>query len=135
MSLGSVVKMSLSFMIAAFGAGDKPLLLFNTQPITPATINQPSRHFRVGEPVHYALINPKGFKSDYIRVQVIKKEEKTAHWGYSIYWAKDYKIDSTKDNYVNYVVINRPGYYFMQIYGFNDFDRVIARNDFWVVDQ
>lgn len=135
MSLGSVVKMSLSFVLAAFGCGDKPLLFFNTQPITQATINQPARHFRVGEPVHYALINPKGFKSDYIRVQVIKKEEKTAHWGYSIYWAKDYKIDSTQDTYINYVVINRPGYYFMQIYGFNDFDRVIARNDFWVRDK
>lgn len=132
MSLGSFIKMSMSVVLATFGCGDKPLLLFNAQPITSATINNPARFFRVGEPVHYILINPKGFKSDYIRVQVVKKEEKTEHWGYKIYWAKDYKIDSSKDNYVNYVVINKAGYYFMQIYGFNDFDRVIARNDFWV---
>lgn len=78
------------------------------------------------------MLTPKGFRDEYIRVQIVKKEEKTNHWGYKIYWSKDYRIDTTQKEFMSYFVIDEPGYYFMQIFSFDDFDRVIVRNDFWI---
>ena len=108
------------------------LLLFNSQPITNQTVNHAGRHFPAGEKVYYILINNEGFKDDYIRVQIVKKEEKTNHWGYKIYWSKDYQIDTSLDYFKSYFVIDEPGYYFMQIFSFDDFDWPIIRNDFWI---
>lgn len=123
----------LFFCIFLSGCKDnRPLLFFNAQPITPQTINHPGRNFAANQPIHYILIVPKGFKNDYICVQIVKKEEKTAHWGYKIYQSKDFHIDTSKNYFINYFVINEPGYYFMQIFPFDNFDIPIARNDFWV---
>ena len=54
----------------------KALLLFNSQPITNQTINNAGRHFKAGEKIYYILINEEGFKDEYIRVQLVKKEQK-----------------------------------------------------------
>jgi len=108
------------------------LLLFNSQPITNQTINNAGRHFKAGEKIYYILINEEGFTDNYLRVQIVKKEEKTHHWGYKIYWSKDYEIDPTIKYFKSYFVIDEPGYYFMQIFSFDDFDWPIIRNDFWV---
>ena len=99
------------------------LLLFNSQPITNQTINNAGRNFKAGEKVYYILINEEGFKDDYIRVQLVKKEQKTNHWGYKIYWSKDYEIDTSLKYFSDYFVINEPGYYFMQIFSFDDFSQ------------
>lgn len=111
---------------------DQPLLLFNDQKITTQTVNHSTRNFFAGQPIHYILIVPKGFKRDYIRVQIVKKEEKTQHWGYKIYQSRDYHIDTSKKYFIDYVVLAEKGYYFMQIFSFDNFDIPIARNDFWV---
>lgn len=108
------------------------LLLFNSQPITNQTINNAGRYFKAGEKVYYILINEEGFKDNYIRVQIVKKEEKINHWGYKVYWSKDFEIDSSLKYFKSYFVIDEPGYYFMQIFSFDDFDWPIIRNDFWI---
>jgi hypothetical protein len=107
-------------------------LYFSMQPIQKDNINNVGRYFRVRERIYYHLYNPKGFRDEYIRVQIVKKDEKVNHWGYKVYWSKDYHIDSSQKDFSSYVVLNETGYYFMQIFSFDDFDRVIARNDFWV---
>ncbi len=108
------------------------LLYFSSQPIQKTNIQNVGRFFPAQTRVYYLLLNPKGFRDEYIRVQIVKKEEKTYHWGYKIHWSKDYHIDSSQKDFMSYFVINEPGYYFMQIFSFDDFDRVIARNDFWI---
>lgn len=108
------------------------LLLFNSQPITNQTINNAGRYFKAGEKVYYIVINEEGFNDNYIRVQIVKKEEKTNHWGYKVYWSKDFEIDSSLKYFKSYFVIDEPGYYFMQIFSFDDFDWPIIRNDFWI---
>ena len=123
------------FFVCGFGfkcRKRKALLLFNSQPITNQTINQAGRNFKAGEKVYYILLNDEGFKDDYIRVQIVKKEQKTNHWGYKVYWSKDYEIDTSLKYFKSYFVIDEPGYYFMQIFSFDDFDWPIIRNDFWI---
>lgn len=126
----------LFFMLAApiflSGCSNKPLLYFNTQPITKETVNFPSRNFAVGQKIHYILIVPKGFKNEYIRVQLVKKDDKVSHWGYKIYQSRDFHIDKSKNYFIDYIVLGEKGYYFMQIFSFDNFDIPIARNDFWV---
>lgn len=123
------------FFVCGFGfkcRKRKALLLFNSQPITNQTINQAGRNFKAGEKVYYILLNDEGFNDDYIRVQIVKKEQKTNHWGYKVYWSKDYEIDTSLKYFKSYFVIDEPGYYFMQIFSFDDFDWPIIRNDFWI---
>lgn len=128
----ALYKMLVSLHLAGKVHAGKPMLFFNEQTITPETVNYPQRVFRTGERINYLVLNPKGFKNDYIRVQIVKKEEKTPHWGYTVYWAKDYHIDTSDNYYINYIVLNEPGYYFMQVFSFDNFDKPIIRNDFWV---
>ncbi len=111
---------------------NRPLLLFNARPITAETINYTTRYFKTNQKVYFALVNPLGFKDDHIRVQLVKKEEKTQHWGYKVYWAKDYQVEKGEKSFVSYIVVPEKGYYFLQIFEFHDFDWPIARNDFWV---
>lgn len=111
---------------------NRPLLLFNTQPITSSTVNNPTRYVKAGQRLYYLLIVPQGIKDDYIRVQLIKKEQKTEHWGYKIYWAKDFNIEKGEKYFTSYIQIDEAGYYFLQIFSFDDFDWPLARNDFWV---
>lgn len=106
-------------------------LYFSNRPVQKENL-MVGRNFRAHERVYYTLLNPKGFRDDYIRVQIIKKEEKTDHWGYKIYWSKDFHIDASEKEFSSYFVIDEAGYYFMQIFSFDDFDRVVARNDFWI---
>lgn len=113
--------------------GDKgALLFFSNQPVSVQNPTNVGRFFRAQTKIYYLLLNPRGFRDEYIRVQIVKKEEKTNHWGYKVYRSKDYHIDRSQDFFSSYFVIDEPGYYFMQIFSFDDFDRVIARNDFWV---
>ena len=114
------------------GCSNDALLYFNSQPITKETVNYPSRNFAVGQKIHYVLILPKGFKNEYTRVQIVKKEDKTNHWGYKIYQSRDFHVDTTKNYFIDYFVLGEKGYYFMQIFSFDNFDIPLARNDFWV---
>ena len=132
--LASLCLFSLIF-VCGFGfrcRKHKALLLFNSQPITNQTINNAGRNFKAGENVYYIVLNEEGFKDNFIRVQIVKKEEKTHHWGYNIYWSKDFEIDTSLNYFKSYFVIDEPGYYFMQIFSFDDFDWPIIRNDFWI---
>ncbi len=111
---------------------NRPLLLFNNRPITAQTINYTTRYFKTGQKIHFILIVPLGFKDDHIRVQLVKKEEKTQHWGYKVYWAQDYRVERGDKSFISYIVVPEKGYYFLQIFEFNDFDWPLVRNDFWV---
>ena len=50
------------------------LLYFSAQPIQKENVKNVGRTFLVGERVYYLLLNPKGFKDEYIRVQIVKKK-------------------------------------------------------------
>ena len=124
------------FFTSAFrwgNIGDKGVqLYFSTQPIQKNNINNVGRVFRASDRVYYLLVNSKEFRDNYLRVQIIKKEQKTNHWGYKLYRSNDIQIDDGQKEVLSYFVINEPGYYFMQVFSFDDFDRVVARNDFWI---
>lgn len=119
-------------MVSASCSRKKPVLLFNSQPINKQTVSSFSNLFEAGEKIHFAILNPKGFKNNIIRIQVVKKDENTNHWGYSIVYSKDVKIDISKNFYIDYLVMGRKGHYIMQVFYLDNFDIPFVRNDFKV---
>lgn len=111
---------------------NKPVLLFNSNPITKQTVGNYSNVFESGQKIYYVILNKKGFKNDIIRIQVVKKEEKAESWGYAINYSKDVKVDQSKNYYIDYFVINREGSYFMQAFYLDNFDTAFVRNPFTV---
>lgn len=109
-----------------------PLLLFNNQEINTVTIKSPVTIFELGETVHYVILNPKGFTSPYLRIQLIKKETKTQNWGFKIYTSKNVKIDTTKKFYIDSLKLYKSGSYIMSVYYLDDLQRPIVRATFVV---
>ena len=112
---------------------DAPILLFNKCPITKETVLQNSKEFRAERRIYYIFITEKPINCGYIRVQIVKKDEKTSMGGYKIQYANDFKV--YKDQlyyYTNYVVLNEKGHYYMQIFAVDNLEKPLARDDFYV---
>lgn len=123
------------FFLSLFMCGcdkEKPVILFNNQPINSVTVQAPTNLFESGETTHYVIFNPKGFTSPYLRVQFIKKETKTQNWGFSIYRTADVKADTSKKYYIDYVKITKPGTYWVSVYYLSDLNRPIVQGSFTV---
>ncbi len=109
-----------------------PMLFFNNQPINEVTVNNPVNIFELGETTHFVILCPKGFESPYLRIQVIKKEDKTQNWGYDVYYAKNLKVDTTKKFYIDSLKLHKKGGYIMTVYYLNNLDRAVVRSTFRV---
>lgn len=123
----------LSFSLLVSGCDkEKPILVLNSQVITKDTVNYPVQNFKIRQRINYALLMPKGFKDSVIRMQIIKKDEKVANWGYKIYQAQDIPIDTSKNYYIGYFTIPEKGYYLMRVFEIRNLDKQLAIMDFWV---
>ena len=110
----------------------RPIILFNNQPINTQTVNSPVTIFQVGETLHYVLLNPQGFDSPYLRIQLIKKNTKVQNWGFGVDFTRNVKIDTTKKFYIDSLKLNNSGSYIMSIFYISDLNRPIARATFVV---
>lgn len=113
---------------------EHPVIVLNSNPITKNNIYDIEQTFGRNKRVYYAVLSPKGFKDSVIRVQIIKKDEKTQHWGYSIYDSQEKNIDTNKKFYLDYFITREKGYYIIQIFELRNLSKPIARNDFWVFE-
>ena len=112
---------------------DKAMILLNHRPITKETILDNSKVFVVGRRIYYILLLKKPLTSEFIRVQVLKKDEKTTVAGVKIQYAEDFRLYKDQVYYYNdYVVIHEPGYYILQIFSKDKMDKPLAISDFYV---
>ena len=111
---------------------EKPVMLFNNQPINTTTVQAPINVFELGETTHYVIFNPKGFDSPYLRLQIIKKNTKVQNWGYGLYRSQDIKIDKSKKFYIDSIKISQSGFYIVTVYYLSDLTRPIVRATFTV---
>lgn len=127
---------TLLLCLSVFTSGYKknaPIILFNSQPITSETLLNNSKEFEAGKRIYYIFITEKPFKGDFVRVQLLKKEEKTAIGGYKIISANDYRIQQDQVYYYDdYFVINERGCYVVQIFSLDKLDKPLARDYFFV---
>lgn len=127
---GLILVFSLIFLC---GCDSKsPYLIFNSQPITKKTVYDAQKYFKPSQTIHYAILMPKGFKQEYIRMQIIKKSENIAFGGATIYLAKDLFVDKTKKFYIDKLVIHQPGTYVVRFFYGNKTEAPFIENILWV---
>lgn len=115
---------------------DDPIILFNKQPITAETLLHNSMEFDLNRRIYYIFITQKPIKSEYIKVQIIKKEEKTSVAGLKLVYANDFKVYQDQVYYyTNYIVLHEAGHYYMQIFSMDNLEKPLARSDFYVFNK
>ena len=112
----------------------KPYLTFNANPITTKTVYDAQEVFRPGQTINYALFMPKGFKQEFLRLQIAKIPENIPYGGVTIYMSKDLFIDKTKNFYIDKFVIRQEGKYAVRFFYGNKVNKPFAENVLWVRD-
>lgn len=128
---------SLIFCLCLSGCR-KPhtIILFNHSPISKENFLNSSVNFKPHERIYYLFISEKPVKSDYIRIQILKKDEKSEWWGVKIAYANDFKIYKDQVYYYNdYIVLNESGYYYMRVFAKNNLEKPLATASFYVREQ
>ena len=76
------------------GCKDKtPRIFLSTRPIMRETF-VPMNEFVKNDTINFILIAPKGFRSDTVRMQLIKKSNLSHDWGYKLMLGKDYNVEN-----------------------------------------
>lgn len=124
----------LIFSCLAFCGCDSksPYLTFNSQPITQKTVYSAQKIFAPSQTIHYAILMPKGFKQEYLRLQIVKKPDNVPHGGLTIFMAKDIFIDKSKNFYIDKFVIHQPGCYMIRFFYGNRTEKPFVENILWV---
>lgn len=117
------------------GCTKDPFVVFSSQnPKEGLNREQLSVLFRKEQPVYYAIIAPKGFKGEMIRVSLSKKDTKSEFWGYANYRNQTVKVNGNK-YFSDYYVLREDGIYIMQIFELKNLSKPIATGSFRVYDD
>ena len=90
--------------------------------------------FKIGKRIYFLIYNPEGFKSDYIKYQVFKQDDKVHVGGYSRIRNITRKVDN-KNYYIDYFVLSEAGKYGLQIFDIENLHHWIAFAHFIVVEE
>jgi len=112
--------------------GKKQLLLFNRQEITKQTVYDPQEIFAPGQTIHYVLLMPKGFKWDYLKLQIVKRPDNVPYGGMQIYYAADIFVDMDKKFYIDKFALQETGYYVVRVFYANRPNKPIIECNLWV---
>ena len=114
---------------------DDSILLFGEKPLTKETIlkGMIQNTFKEGQLVHYGFYSKEPFKTTGGRVQILKKDQKTDVYGFSIEQSFDIHLNPDKNYYTNSFTIYSEGLYFMRIFTKNSPNSPIAQKSFWII--
>ena len=95
---------------------------------------EPVNVFKKGERIYFSVFTKKGFASDYIKYQIVKQDDKAHIGGYSRVMNKTVRV-SNKNSYIDYIVLNSAGKYFIQIFDITNLHQWIVMGAFAVFDE
>ena len=134
-----MIKRAILFLILLFSCvffcgcdSKKPYLVFNSQPINQKTVYDAQKIFRPSQTIYYAILMPKGFKQEYLRMQIIKRADNIPQGGATIYMAKELFTDKSKNFYIDKFVISQPGTYVVRFFYGNKTEAPFLENILWV---
>ncbi len=114
------------------GCSSDPFIVFSAQnPKNGFNKNQIEYNFKVEQPVYYALIAPKGFKDDIVRISLTKKDTKSEFWGYTNYRNTTIKLNG-ENYYSDYFIIREEGIFVLQAFNLKNLSKPIATGIFRV---
>ena len=125
------------FILCGFGLPQrqKPFVLFCPLPIDQNTISTATTVFKAGEKIYYMIYIPKGFQDDFIRIQLIKQNDKVPIGGYTVRYTQDVDVPLNSTTYYNDVTISEKGVYIMQVAEMNNFNKALVYGSFRVEDD
>lgn len=129
-----LVFLTMSFLIFSTSActSEKPGILFNKYPITEDTVMGYETVFGVGTRIYYLVLMPEKIHSRYAYLQIIKKGS-AGRLGYKVYYGKTIRLKNEQIYYYDdYIVINEPGNYVMQIFSKDNPQKVLTMGEFLV---
>lgn len=135
----SILIISFFIMLPAFAKKkEKPVLTFS--PLPPG-IEQKTEFpietydvFKINSKIYFSIYNPKGFKTDFIRYQIVKQDDAVEQLGFSRIRNITVRL---KDKYYfsDYFVLTQTGKYFLQIFDSVNLHQWVAIGAFRVVEE
>ncbi|MBQ2645539.1 hypothetical protein IJG14_08230 [bacterium] len=119
-------------VLVSSGCGTNTFIVLKSEPITEKNGQYYEQNFSKGQRIYYAIIKPKGFKDDAIKIEIVKKNDKVPTMGYSMQYAQNLAIDKSKKYYTNYFTISSSGFFFIQVFELRRPDKCLARYSFRV---
>ncbi len=113
-------------------APKKKYLLFNSQPINQKTVYSAQKVFSSGQTINYVIIMPKGFKNEFLRMQIVKRADNIPQGGASIYMSENLYVDTSKKFYIDKFVIRQTGCFVVRFFYGNDLSKPFIENVLWV---
>lgn len=90
--------------------------------------------FNLGDKIYFLIYTQEGFKSDYIKYQIIKQDDKAHVGGYSRIRNITKRV-TNKNYYIDYFVLSETGKYILQIFDITNLHHWIALGQFVVVNE
>ncbi|MBQ4646583.1 MAG: hypothetical protein IJB79_04475 [Candidatus Gastranaerophilales bacterium] len=116
---------------------EKPsLFLSSTNPSLSISYDEKIQNedvFQKGKRIYFLVYVPEGFKSDYIKYQIFKQDDKAHVGGYSRIRNITRRVND-KNYYIDYFVLSEAGKYGLQIFDIENLHHWIAFAHFLVMD-
>jgi len=127
-----------SYSFNLFKKKEKPyIVISSSNNVDGSNIEQKARQnsvFETGERIYFYVYNPDGFKSDYIKYQIVKQDDNAHIGGYTRIRNITKRI-SDKYKFSDYVVLSQKGKYFIQIFDIENLQQWVAIGSFLVVEK
>ncbi len=121
----------------SFKKKEKPYIVLSSadlnreENLKKATLNSV---FRINERIYFYVYTPDGFKSDYIKYQIVKQDDNAHVQGFTRIRNITKRVKN-KNKFVDYVVLSQKGKYFIQVFDIENLHQWIAIAGFLVVDD
>ncbi|MBP3925342.1 hypothetical protein J6E39_08930 [bacterium] len=133
-----ILLLILSFQNSAFAIEwpfvkrEKPLILFNKNPINPDNVAEFCDTFNPHERIYYLITIPEKNHSRFFYIQIIKLG-KYERLGYELVWGDLIRLkDEQQYYYTDYIVLGESGNYVIKVYSKDNPKKVYAMSQFWV---
>ncbi len=114
------------------GCSNSPFIIFSEQnPRNGLNKNQIEYNFKTEQPIYYALISPKGFEDDMVKISLTKKDNETEFGGYTNYRNKTVRLNG-ENYYSDYFIIREDGIFVLQAFNLKNLSKPIATGIFRV---
>ncbi len=133
------ILLSILVSIAAYAKKqNKPVIIMSSYDptVVEAYNNTITSHniFAVNSRIYFTIYNPKGFKSDYIKYQIIKQDDNAHIGGYTRIRNLTKKVND-KYSYTDYFVLASKGKYYIQVFDITNLHQWLAIDEFRVIDD
>lgn len=90
--------------------------------------------FRKNEKIYFLIYTPDGFKSDYIKYQIVKQDDNAHTGGYTRIRNITRRVKD-KNTYIDYFVLSETGKYYLQVFDIENLHQWLAIAHFKVIDE